>query len=91
MSVVTEFEIYSGAPDSQIAYWQQFLAGISILIFDSKASEQAVDIYKKLKLASKQIDNADLFIAAIALSNNLPIATLNKKYFERIDDLVLID
>ena len=30
-------------------------------------------------------------IAATAISNNLPIATLNRKHFERIDNLTLID
>ncbi|MES2268204.1 MAG: type II toxin-antitoxin system VapC family toxin [Bacteroidota bacterium] len=91
ISVVTKFEIYSGTPDSQIEYWRELLGGITILNFDSEASEQAVTIYQKLKLISKQIDTADLFIAAIALSNNLPIATLNKKHFVRVDDLIVID
>jgi tRNA(fMet)-specific endonuclease VapC len=50
----------------------------------------AVDINNKLKLKSKQIDIADLFIAGIAMSNNMYFATLNKKHFERIDGLELI-
>ena len=33
---------------------------------------------------------ADLFIAATATSRNLPLATLNKKHFERIDSLQII-
>jgi tRNA(fMet)-specific endonuclease VapC len=90
ISVVTEFEIYSGAPDQQIGYWRELLKGIQVLNFDSEAAEQAVKIYNKLKLISKQVDTADLFIAATALSKNLPIATLNKKHFERIDGLTLI-
>ena len=33
----------------------------------------------------------DLFIAATAIANNLPCATLNKKHFERIEELKIID
>lgn len=90
ISAVTEFEIYSGAPDQQTRYWRELLQDVRVLNFDSNAAGQAVKIYNKLKLISKQIDTADLFIAAIALSNNLPIATLNKKHFERVDGLTLI-
>jgi tRNA(fMet)-specific endonuclease VapC len=91
ISAVTEFEIYSGAPDQQTRYWHELLQDVRVLNFDSNAAGQAVKIYNKLKLISKQIDTADLFIAAIALSNNLAIATLNKKHFERVDGLILID
>ncbi|WP_457133437.1 type II toxin-antitoxin system VapC family toxin [Mucilaginibacter sp. UYNi724] len=91
MSVVTEFEIYSGAPELQRAYWHDLLHDIQVLSFDTAAAKHAVSIHNKLKQISKQIDTADLFIAATAMRNNLPIATLNKKHFERIPDLLLID
>lgn len=91
ISVVTEFEIYSGAPEQQIVYWHELLKDINVLSFDSKAAEHAVKIYNKLKMINKQVDTADLFIAATALSNNLPIATLNKKHFERIEGLIIVD
>ena len=38
----------------------------------------------------KLIDTADLFIAATAIANKLPFATLNRKHFERIDGLAII-
>jgi len=87
ISSITEYEIYYGAADKQIEYWREFLSDINIISFDSNAAQAAVKISKLLKLKSKQIDNADLFIAATAISNNLPIAT----FFERIDNLTLID
>lgn len=34
---------------------------------------------------------ADLFIASTALTYKLPMATLNKKHFERIDKLIIIE
>lgn len=91
ISAITEYEIYTGATTVQMDYWKKFLKNIEVLNFDSTAVVKAVAINKALKIKSKQIGMADLFIAAIAISNNLPIATLNKKHFERVDDLLLID
>lgn len=89
--VITEYEIYSGATIEQIPYWQEFLEKFKVLSFDSGAANDAVKINKALKVKRKQIAHSDLFIAAIAVSNNLPIATLNKKHFERIEGLTLVD
>jgi tRNA(fMet)-specific endonuclease VapC len=62
-----------------------------VLPFDQVAVQQAVVINNQLKLKSKQIGIADLFIAAIAMSNNMPFVTLNKKHFERIQGLEIIE
>ncbi|MEO3404261.1 type II toxin-antitoxin system VapC family toxin [Mucilaginibacter sp. CAU 1740] len=88
---ITEYELYTGAGESQVAYWKAFLEKVNVLSFDSNASEKAIAINKSLKIKRKQIAIADLFIAAIAVSNNLPIATLNLKHFDRIDELSLLD
>jgi tRNA(fMet)-specific endonuclease VapC len=53
--------------------------------------DTAVTINSILKKKRKQIDLADLFITATELSHNLPLATLNKKHFERIETLSLIE
>lgn len=37
------------------------------------------------------IDTADLFIAATAIANSLPFATLNKKHFDRIEGLKIVE
>jgi predicted nucleic acid-binding protein len=61
-----------------------------VLAFDQDAVKTAVEINGKLKLKSKQIAIADLFIAATAISNSLPFATLNRKHFDRIDGLLIV-
>ncbi len=88
--VITEYEIYSGATSGQLEYWQQFLEKIDVVPLDQDAIKAAVDINKNLKTKRNQIDLADLFIAAIAVSNNLPLGTLNKKHFERVESLQLV-
>ena len=91
ISVITKYELYSGATQSQIAFWDSILASISIISFDESCVDTAVQINAVLKQKRKQIDLADLFIAATAMASNLPIATLNKKHFDRIDGLSIVE
>lgn len=90
ISSVTEYEIYTGTTSGQTDFWNKFLQKTEVLSFDKNAAKVAVEINKELKRKRKLIDIADLFIAAIAIANNLQFATLNKKHFDRIDDLVII-
>jgi len=90
ISSVVEFEIYAGATGQQLAFWKTVLQELKVISFDSTAAHAAVLIQNQLKAKRKTIDKADLFIAATALANNIPIATLNRKHFEFIDDLVLV-
>lgn len=91
ISAVTEFEIYSGATISQNTFWENLLEKIQVVPFDQTVVKVAVDINNDLKRKRKQIDLADLFIAATAISNGFPFATLNRKHFERIDQLKIIE
>jgi predicted nucleic acid-binding protein len=90
VSVITQFEIYKGAGDDKIQFWNDFFQNIDILPFNSETAWIASEVDRDLKKISKQIDLADLFIAATAISNDIPCATLNKKHFERIEKLKLI-
>lgn len=91
ISSITEFEIYTGAKNEQLDFWKIMLANFIAFPFDSNASLTAVEIKNKLKKLRKTIDTADLFIAAITLSNNLVFDTLNQKHFENIENLKLLN
>jgi predicted nucleic acid-binding protein len=91
ISSVTDYEIYKGALLGQISFWDNLLERIQVLAFDRPASRVAVDINFDLKRKRKQIAVPDLFIAAIAIAHDLPLATINRKHFERIDKLFLVD
>lgn len=58
---------------------------------DEVSVDTAISLNNTLKKKRKQIDLADLFIAATAVAYSLPLATLNKKHFDRIDTLQLIE
>jgi tRNA(fMet)-specific endonuclease VapC len=91
ISAVTKYEIYSGATSTQLSFWSNIFKAIIILPFDELAADTAVTLNSALKKKRKQIDIADLFIAATAVSNKVPLATLNKKHFERIETLKLVE
>ena len=91
ISAITRYEVYSGATTAQLQFWDDLLKKINVLPFDKDVVKQAVIINRQLKHKRKQIDLADLFIAATAITNNLPFATLNRKHFERIDLLVIVE
>ncbi|MGI8635573.1 MAG: type II toxin-antitoxin system VapC family toxin [Segetibacter sp.] len=91
ISAVTGYEIYTGALLGQIDFWNDFLQTTQVLPFDKGVAKVAVDINRDLKRKRKQIAIPDLFIAATAIANNLPFATLNKKHFDRVERLNVIE
>jgi tRNA(fMet)-specific endonuclease VapC len=91
ISAITKYELYSGATQSQIIFWDSVLTSISVISFDESCVDTAVQINALLKRKRKQIDLADLFIAATAMTHDLPIATLNNKHFDRIERLIILE
>ncbi|MEP6465609.1 MAG: PIN domain-containing protein [Parafilimonas sp.] len=90
ISAITYYEIYSGTTNNQFLFWKNMLQRIKVLALDEFVAQAAVAINNELKRKRKQIEIADLFIAATAIGNNLPFATLNKKHFDRIYKLIII-
>lgn len=78
---------HSGA----VGFWNTILQAVEVVPFDDASVNTAVEVNAVLKSKRKQIELADLFIAATAISNNLPLATLNRKHFDRIDRLHIIE
>lgn len=67
------------------------LQAIEVIPFNDAAVDTAVKINAGLKRKKKKADLADLLIAATALTNDFAIATLNKKHFSQIENLIVID
>ena len=90
ISAVTKYEIYSGATQNQLMFWNSIFQQLSVISFDESCVDTSVKINANLKRKRKQIDMADLFIAATAVTHNFKLATLNKKHFDRIEELNII-
>ncbi len=91
ISTVTKYEIYSGATQNQLTFWDTVLEAITIIALDEVSVDTAVIINSALKKKRKQIDLADLFIAATAVAHGVSLATLNRKHFDRIDTLNIVE
>ena len=90
VSTVTKYEIYTGASQAQIPFWNNVFDELELIPFDESSVDMAIFLSNELKRKRKQIAIADLFIASTALAYQLPLATLNKKHFERIESLHII-
>ena len=91
ISAISKYEIYSGAAQGQLTFWNNVLLTVPVIPFDEACVDIAVAINANLKRKRKQIDLADLFIAATAVTHNLIFATLNRRHFDRIDELTIIE
>ena len=90
LSAISKFEFLVGAKRTQIRQTKEIIGGFYILSFNSHVADVASDIAKKLRTKNKIIEFRDIFIAATAIANDMPLSTLNIKHFERIDALELI-
>ena len=90
VSVITQYEIYSGSTIDQKVFWDDFFINIIIEPYTSPLIFTSILIERELKLKRKSIDFRDLAIAATALHFQEPFATLNAKHFINIDGLEVI-
>jgi predicted nucleic acid-binding protein len=91
ISSITYYEIGIGNRKNHFEFWEKLTENMTVIPFDQACSEKAIFIYFDLLISNKMIDLADLLIGSTALTHNIPIATLNKKHFERIKNLILIE
>ena len=85
LSSVTLFELFMGASNPEKEKDINTLTeGLNILPFDNEVALKAGRIYHELRKKNQLIEFRGIFIAATCLIHELPLATLNKKHFERI-------
>lgn len=91
ISVITKLEISVGIGKGQIDFWDNVFDKITILPLTEKEIDMASSIIQTLRKNNKIIGLQDILIASTAITNDLKLATLNIKDFERINDLKIID
>ena len=91
ISAISLYELYMGATSKEkMRDIVGLTQGLTVLPFTDEVALRAGQIYHQLRTSNQLIEFRDIFIAATCLTFNLPIATLNKKHFRRIDDLKIL-
>jgi len=91
ISSVALYELYMGAtsPEKENDV-RKITEDITVLPFNDAVAIKAAQLYHQLKRQNKLIEFRDIFIAATCIVNELPLVTLNKKHFNRIEELKLV-
>lgn len=91
ISIISYYEIVSGLQsinaNKRIAEFEKFCELVDIVNLDKSSIIASCRIYSTLKRSGNLIDDIDILIAGIAVSNHLVMVTDNTQYFNRIDDL----
>ena len=90
ISVIAKLEVLYGARAELVQYWNAVFATMVVIPFTDEMVVKAHDIILDLKRKSLLIEMEDIMIAATAMVRNIPLATLNGKHFERIEELQII-
>lgn len=90
-SIITRYEILRGLKSKgaiqQLAAFDRFCDVNVILPLSDEAIVKASDIYAFLRLKGELIGDADILIAATALTNQICVVTNNLNHFQRIPEL----
>ncbi|MFO7971789.1 MAG: type II toxin-antitoxin system VapC family toxin [Desulfobacterales bacterium] len=88
ISSVTLYELLMGATSKAKKNDIGILTeDLPVLAFNEKVAHKAAEIYHQLKNNNKIIEFRDIFIGATCIVNDLPLKTLNRKHFERIEGI----
>ena len=91
-TVITCFELLSGAGKGKRGDAVRKLAGeLDTVPLERNAAERAAAVRRGLESAGLPIGMADYLIAGIALEQDLPLLTGNRKHFSRVPGLKLVD
>lgn len=72
--------------------WMEFISGMEIFPLGFKEAEKAAEIYDALESKGQKIDDNDILIAGIMLSNGIKkIITKNIKHYEKIEGIDIIN
>jgi tRNA(fMet)-specific endonuclease VapC len=96
LPAIVAYEVWVGVLGSQNAkrrqaQYEQFLATIEVLPFDSAISRRAAELRQTLERGGEGIGPMDTLIAATALAHNATLVTRNVREFGRVPGLQIVD
>jgi tRNA(fMet)-specific endonuclease VapC len=75
----------------QLDVFYEFIEGNLIIPMTENSSKISSELYSFLRKTGKVIDDIDLFIAGIAIENEMVLVTNNEKHFGRIPNLKILN
>jgi tRNA(fMet)-specific endonuclease VapC len=95
ISIITYYEILSGLKHKdakkQLNKFVEFTTKNIVLPLTVDSVTISSEIYANLRRGGEVIDDIDILIAGIALSNNMVLVTHNENHFKRIERLLVDD
>jgi predicted nucleic acid-binding protein len=90
ISSVSVFELYAGAIDERKTKdIEIILRALEPIPFSAEMGRRAGKLYISLKKENLLLEIRDLLIGATAITWSLPLLTLNKKHFNRMQEITL--
>ena len=91
ISIITYYEIISGLHAKnafkQLKIFEKFISENLILPLTEESAKLSAEIYANLRKSGNIVDDIDLFIAGIAIENEMTLVTNNDSHFKRIPEL----
>ena len=88
LSSISEFELFLGAKtDRHQNDLEMLFSEVDVIPFDFGCGKTAAKIWNDLQLTHQHLEIKDIFIASIAINNDVWLRTFNKKHFQRIKKL----
>jgi tRNA(fMet)-specific endonuclease VapC len=95
LSIITYYEILSGLKHKdalkQLDLFIEFAKHNSILPLTEESVTTSSDLYSRLRKSGNPIDDIDILIAGVALSNSLALVTNNENHFRNIKNLKILN
>ena len=96
ITILTLAELLKGAflsnkKEESIIFVEDFIKNIEILSLDKESCKTYGEKFAELQKKGKKTEEIDLFIGSIVLTNGLTLITRNKKHFENISELKLVE
>lgn len=95
LSIITHYEILSGLKHrdakKQLDSFLGFITQNTVLSLTEQSVATSAEIYAGLRKKGDQIEDSDILIAGIALSNDLVLATNNENHFKKIRKLEIVN
>ncbi len=91
ISAITTFEIYNGVNPNNLKLIEIIFNKLHSISFNNHIAKYSSAIYNDLKSNNKIIEIRYIFIAATAIYKSLPLATTNRKHFNRIESLLIFE